>query len=176
MSTPAPQPDAFARVVHRFATAGKLAAAQTMLNWDAQTHMPRGGAWARGEQMAALTEVSADLIGSRAAADELAEAEAMAGALEPDERADLDEMRRHWVHAAAVPEGAAGGQGAPRPARCRRSGSRPSRRTTSPRFAGPFAELLAIIREIAAAKAEALGTHRLRRACSTSTTPASARR
>ena len=36
----APQPDAFARVVHRFATAGKLDAAKSMLNWDAQTHMP----------------------------------------------------------------------------------------------------------------------------------------
>ena len=40
-----------------------------MLNWDAQTHMPPGGAWARGEQMAALTEVSAELIGSTAAGD-----------------------------------------------------------------------------------------------------------
>jgi len=36
-----------------------------MLNWDSQTNMPRRGAWVRGEQMAALTEVSADLIGRR---------------------------------------------------------------------------------------------------------------
>ena len=28
----------------------------------------------------------------------------MANALEPDERADLTEMRRTWVHAAAVPK------------------------------------------------------------------------
>jgi carboxypeptidase Taq len=104
MAGPAPQPDPFARVVHRFAMAGKIGAAQVILSWDAQTHMPRGGAWARGEEMAALTEVSADLIGSDAAGDELAEAEAMAGALEPDERADLVEMRRRWVHAAAVPK------------------------------------------------------------------------
>ena len=45
---PAPQLDAYARAVHRFATAGKLDAAKMMLNWDAQTHMPTGGAWARG--------------------------------------------------------------------------------------------------------------------------------
>ena len=89
-----PQPDPYARVVHRFATASKLDAAGNMLNWDAQTHMPAGGAWARGEQMAALTEVSADLIGSDAAGDELGEAEAMASALAADERADLAEMRR----------------------------------------------------------------------------------
>ena len=100
----ASQPDAYARAVHRFATAGKLAAARTMLNWDAQTHMPPGGAWARGEQIAAITEVAADLIGSHAAGDELAEAEAMAAALEPDERADLGEMRRTWTHTSAVPK------------------------------------------------------------------------
>src|ERR1700759_1082909 len=94
----APQLDAFARAVHRFATAGKLGAARNMLNWDAQTNMPANGAWARGEQMAAITEVSAELIGSRAAGDELEEAEAMASALEPDERADLAEMRRTWIH------------------------------------------------------------------------------
>src|SRR5580704_3049045 len=100
----APQPDAYARAVHRFATAGKLGAARNMLNWDAQTHMPPGGAWARGEQMAAITEVSADLVGSSAAGDELEEAEAMAGALEADERADLSEMRRAYVHASAAPK------------------------------------------------------------------------
>ncbi len=48
MAKAPPQPDPYSRVVHRFATAGKLSAVQSMLNWDAQTHMPRGGAWARG--------------------------------------------------------------------------------------------------------------------------------
>ncbi|MEJ0064572.1 MAG: hypothetical protein WDM85_03425 [Caulobacteraceae bacterium] len=60
--------------------------------------------------MAAITEVSAELIGSRAAGDELEEAEAMAASLEPDERADLAEMRRTWIHTSAVPKGTAGGQ------------------------------------------------------------------
>src|ERR1700760_1778782 len=83
----APQPDAYARAVHRFAPAGKLDAASGMLNWDAQTHMPAGGAWARGEQMAAITEVSAELVGSRAAGDELAGGGAMGAALGPGERA-----------------------------------------------------------------------------------------
>src|SRR5689334_22541309 len=103
MPTTPTQPDPFARVVHRFATAGKIAAAQMMLSWDAQTHMPKKGAWARGEQMAALTEVSAELIGSEAAGDELSEAEELAKALGPNDRADLREMRRTFVHAHAVP-------------------------------------------------------------------------
>jgi len=156
MSTPAPQPDAYARAVDRFTLAGKLSAAGMMLSWDGQTHMPRGGAWARGEEMAALTEVSADLIGSRAAADELEEAEAMAGALEAPERADLHEMRRLWAHAAAAPK-------ALQTAKARISqnlqaiwvDARANNDFAS--FAVPFAELLVVIREIAAAKAEALG-------------------
>ena len=48
---PAAQPDPFVRVSRRFATAGKIGAGQMMLGWDAQTHMPRGGAWARGEEV-----------------------------------------------------------------------------------------------------------------------------
>ena len=156
MTKPAPQPDPFTRVVHRFATAGKISAAQAVLGWDSQTNMPRGGAWARGEQMAALTEVSADLIGSDAAGDEIAEAEAMAGALEPDERADLKEMRRTWAHAAAVPKE----MQAARAAMAQKlqaiwTEAKPANDFKA--FAGPFKDLLALTREIAAAKAEVLG-------------------
>jgi carboxypeptidase Taq len=151
------QPDPFARVVHRFATAGKISAAQMMLNWDAQTNMPRNGAWARGEQMAALTEVSAELIGSTAAADELAEAEELAPLLEPDERADLREMRRAFVHAAAVPKDL-------QAQKSRLEQTLQSIWTTAKpandfkSFARPFEQMLSLIREVAAAKAQALQT------------------
>jgi carboxypeptidase Taq len=153
----APQPDAYSRAVHRFSTAGKLEAARMMLNWDAQTHMPAGGAYARGEQMAAITEVSAGLIGSTEARDELEEAEAMAGALAPAERADLAEMRRKWIHTAAVPK-----EVLARRARLTQA-LQSIWRTAKPAndwasFAPPFAELLSITRDIAQAKAEALGT------------------
>lgn len=153
----APQPDPFARVTHRFATAGKLAAARAMLQWDAQTHMPAGGAWARGEQMAAITEVSVDLVGSTAAGDEISEAEAMAGALADDERADLFEMRRRFVHASAVPKELQAE--ATRLAQALQA----TWRTAKPEsdFAGwapGFNELLKVQREIAQAKAEVLGT------------------
>jgi carboxypeptidase Taq len=81
----------------------------------------------------------------------------MANALEPDERADLKEMRRHWVHAAAVPK-------ALQAARSRLSQqlqaiwTRAKPENDYASFAGPFAELLSITREIAAAKAQVLGT------------------
>ncbi len=157
MTQPAPQPDPFVRVVHRFATAGKISAAQAMLGWDAQTNMPRGGAWARGEQMAALTEVSADLIGSDAAGDEIAEAEAMASALEPDDRADLKEMRHAWRHAAAVPK-AMQARRAAMAQELQAIWMRAKPENDFKSFAGPFKDLLALTREIAAAKAEVLGT------------------
>ena len=153
----APQPHPYARAVHRFATAGKLDAAKMMLNWDAQTHMPKGGAWARGEQMAAITEVSAELIGSRAAGDELAEAEAMAGALEPDERADLSEMRRTYVHAAAVPPDLQAAKA--RVAQVLQAvWTKAKPENDWKAFEPGFTELLALTREVAQAKAEALGT------------------
>ncbi|MGH6956681.1 MAG: hypothetical protein ACREEW_08475 [Caulobacteraceae bacterium] len=152
-----PQPDAYARAVRRFANAGKLDAARTLLNWDAQTHMPAGGAWARGEEMAALTEVRAELVGSPAAADELAEAEAMAGALEADERADLAEMRRVFVHASAAPKELLAEKA--RLAQALQAvwmTAKPANDWAA--FQPLFARLLAVTREIAAAKSEALGT------------------
>ncbi len=156
MTSAPPQPDAFARAVHRFSLAGKLSAAGAVLDWDAQTQMPKGGAWARGEEMAALTEVSAELIGSRAAGDELAEAEAMTNALEPAERADLTEMRRQHGHSAAVPKDLQAAKS--RMAQALQAvwtGARADNDFAA--FAGPFSELLPVIREIAHAKAEALG-------------------
>ena len=150
------QPDAYARVVHRFAKAGKIDAAKTILNWDAQTNMPRGGAWARGEEMAALTEVAADLIGSHAAGDELSEAEAMATALEPPERQDLKEMRRVWAHTAAVPkELLATKTRLSQHLQSVWNRAKPENDWKS--CQAPFEELLGVVREIAAAKAEALG-------------------
>ncbi len=154
--SPAPQPDAYARVLHRFGLAGRLGAAEAALSWDAQTNMPKGGAWARGEEMAALTEVQADLTGSAAAADELAEAEEMAGALEPVERTNLAEMRRHHIHAAAAPKDLQAEQ-----SRLSQTLQAiwPQARAENDfaAFAGPFEELLGVIRQIGQAKGEALG-------------------
>lgn len=159
MSKPPAQPDPYARVVHRFATAGKITAAQMMLSWDAPTNMPKAGAWARGEQMAALTEVSAELIGSDAAAAELSQAEELAQALEPNERADLFEMRRTHVHAAAVPKDLQAAKSRlEQTLQAIWTQAKPANDFKS--FAGPFNEMLGLIREIAAAKAEVLQTGR----------------
>jgi carboxypeptidase Taq len=148
---------AFARLVERFSLAGKLFAARMQLNWDAQTYMPPGGAWARGEVVAALVEIASELSGSRAVADDLEEAEANADALTPVERADLHEMRRLWRQATAVPA-----ELAARQARLVQNlfpvWVQARARNDFASFAAPFADLLAVIREIAAARAQALGS------------------
>jgi carboxypeptidase Taq len=81
----------------------------------------------------------------------------MAGALAPDERADLTEMRRRWTHAAAAPKDLQATQtrlSQALQATWRRA--KPENDFAS--WAPGFAELLAVTREIAGAKAEALGT------------------
>lgn len=97
------QNDPYKRAAEKFSTAAKLESIRMLINWDAQTHMPSGGAWARGEQAGALVEVSGDLIGTEEIGDLLGEAETYAAALTPAERANLREMKRLWERAVAVP-------------------------------------------------------------------------
>ena len=53
---------AYRTLCERFGTAGRLYAAKITLFWDSQTYMPKGGAWARGEQLAAIDAARRDLI------------------------------------------------------------------------------------------------------------------
>ncbi len=148
---------AFARLVERFSLAGKLFAARMQLNWDAQTYMPAGGAWARGEVMAALVQIGSELAGSREVADDLEEAEANADALTPVDRADLHEMRRLWRQATAAPA-----ELAARQARLVQNlfpvWVQARARNDFASFAAPFSDLLVVVREIAAARSQALGS------------------
>ena len=87
-------------------TFGRLRAvgdAAGILGWDAQTIMPDGAASGRAEQLATLRGLAHDLLVAPATADRLAEAEAEDAPLDPWQAANLREMRRAHVHAAAVP-------------------------------------------------------------------------
>ncbi len=98
------QADPYQRAAAKFALASKLDSIGSILNWDAQTNMPKGGAWARGEQVGALAEITSDLTGAAEIGQMLEEAEAYAQVLEPADRANLVEMKRLWAHRAAVPK------------------------------------------------------------------------
>lgn len=150
------QSDPYARVAAKFALACKLASIESLLNWDAQTNMPKGGAWARGEQVGALAEVTSDLTGTKEIGELLDEAQAYATALDASDRANLAEMRRLWIHRAAVPK-----ELLVERARVSQAlqatwlDAKPNSDFAS--FAPGFKTMMAIHKEVAAAKGAALG-------------------
>ncbi len=147
---------AYAVLSERFSTASKLAAARAVLFWDSQTNMPAGGAWGRGEQMAAIDAVSSDLLAAPDALDLLEEANQALDALTPPEQANLVEMRRMARHQAAAPK-ALQVEKARQVAALQQDWLAAKQDNDFPRFARGFEKLLPVHREIAALKGEALG-------------------
>jgi carboxypeptidase Taq len=137
-----------------FARVAKLNTAARKLGWDQRVMMPPGGAADRGEELATLATIAHELEASPVVAEALAAVDR--SNLEPWQAANVREMRRRHAHAAAVPSVLieAGETAA---ARCEMAW-RDARKT------GDFANLLPLwrpvintMREVAAAKAEALG-------------------
>jgi len=75
--------------------------ALSMLHWDMSAMMPSGGADSRAEQLATLTTLRHAMITDPAMADLLDAAEADPH-LDPWQQANVAEMRRTWVHDAAI--------------------------------------------------------------------------
>lgn len=128
-----------------------------MLHWDAAAMMPPGGAAGRAGQIATLRVIAHQLLAAPDSADLLAAAEAGAGSLETWQRANLREMRRRWRHAAAVPDDLVEALS--------RARSESEEVWRQARPADDFAaalpgleRVLRLTREVAAAKADALGT------------------
>ncbi|WP_407526925.1 carboxypeptidase M32 [Methylobacterium oryzisoli] len=94
---------AYACLERDFARIAVLEDAAGILGWDARTAMPLGAAEGRAEQLAALRGLVHEALTAEPLADRLDEAEAQRGALEPWQAANLREMRRTRLHAAAVP-------------------------------------------------------------------------
>ena len=140
----------------RFRRLSALREAAGMLQWDMSTMMPAGGAEARSEQLAALEVTCHGIMTDPGLAGLLDEAEADSVSLDPWARANLREMRRRWRHESALDArlvealSRAGN-------RCEMvwRKARPDNDFTAvlPRLK----EVLGLVREAAAAKAEALG-------------------
>ncbi len=147
--------DAYSELETMFRRISVLEQAEGMLHWDHSVLMPEGGATARAEQLATLSLVVHEMFEAQRMSDLLDAAEAS-----PPEndwaRANLREMRRRWRHATAV-DGALVEASS-------RAGSKLEMawREARPKgeFAlvqGPLSDMLSIVREKAAAKADALG-------------------
>lgn len=145
---------AYARLEDRFRRLSAVQGALSVLHWDSAAVMPPGGAEVRGEQIAALSLIAHEQI----TAPDMGDLIAAAGeeALGPWQRANLNEITRNWRHATAVP------------ADLVEAIARQSHETEltwrSARAANDFASLaprlqslLDLVRQVAAAKAEAFG-------------------
>lgn len=148
---------AYQQLTKRFGRMLTLQSIEDVLHWDTATMMPEGAAPARGEQLALLRVVQHEIS---SAPDMEALLGAAAGEQLADwERANLREMRRHWIHAACVPVELVEALS--------RARSRCEARWRSARPAANFAavaplleEVVRLTREVASARAERLGTSR----------------
>lgn len=139
---------------HAFARHAKLSTATRKLGWDQRVMMPPGGADDRGEEMATLSAIAHETIAAPAIADALA---ALHGAnLDEVQAANVREMRRMHLHAAAVPSGLIA-ERETTTARCEIAW-REARQSGDFKSLLPlFEPVLQVTREIAAAKSQALG-------------------
>lgn len=85
-----------------FRRAALIDEASAFLSWDASVNMPDKSAESRSEQLATLRVLSHETLTMPAIAEWLAAAEGANAALDPWQKANLREMRRAWVHRAAV--------------------------------------------------------------------------
>jgi carboxypeptidase Taq len=93
---------AYRQLETRFRRLGAIEGAISMLHWDAAAMMPTGGATARAEQLAALRGVAHQHLTTPEIGDLLAEAEGESRTLDQWQCANLREMRRRRLHAAAL--------------------------------------------------------------------------
>ncbi len=144
---------AYDRLKERFHRRSAIAGALALLQWDRAAMMPTGGAAARAEQTAELETLAHGLLADGAVESWLGEAEGED--LSAADRANLREMRRVWVHTAALP--------ADLVAALARAGAACEMAWRGARAASDFAavrphleKLLHLVRQEAAAKAAAL--------------------
>lgn len=137
-----------------FARLGHLEDALGFLHWDASVMMPDGAAQARGEQLATLTEMHHGLLSDSRVGEWLAAVNV--DGLDPWQAANLKEMRRARAHAVAVPGELVAALS--RASTTCEHAWRKARPAADFGLVRPYLEtVLSHVREVAQAKAEALG-------------------
>ena len=146
---------AYEQLNTRFKKISAIGDARGILGWDMLTIMPKGASEARGEAVATLDAISHEALTDPRVGDWLNEAEGNPPA-DPDHQVNLAEMRRLYAHASAVEPALVEALS--------RAGSRCYQVWTEARpenrfdlFAPALTEVLGLVRQVAAAKSEALG-------------------
>ncbi|MGC9271007.1 carboxypeptidase M32 [Acidiphilium sp.] len=147
--------NAYQRLTDRFARMATVEEAMAMLSWDEATVMPDGGAAARADQLATLSGVVHSMLTEPAVADDLAAVAASPPASVAAQR-NLDLMHRAHRQATALPGDLV--EALTRQAsNCEKIWRAARSASDFAMVAKPLAELLALIREKAAALAAASG-------------------
>ena len=154
--TPAGDQAAYARLVARFARIATIEEASGMLSWDAAAMMPPGGAPSRGDQLAVLAGLAHGLLVAPEVADDLARAEAAGPDPDPWRAANLRLMRHAHTRASALPADLVEAQARANSA-CEKIWREARRGVDFPAVAPALREVLALVREQAAALAGGLG-------------------
>jgi len=146
---------AYRELEQRFRRLGAIEQAISVLHWDTAAIMPAGGAAARAEQLATLRLIAHQHLVTPEIGGLLAEAET--DDLGQWERANLREMRRRWLHATAVP-GALVEAESRACSECEAVWRRGRLENDFAAVLPGLERIIRIEREIAAVKAERLGT------------------
>jgi len=146
---------AYPALQDRFRRIGALRDAEAMLHWDLATMMPKGGAQARGEQLAVLKGLRHGLLVSAETGERLAAA-AEDPHLDAWQQANVHEMRRQWTHATALSEAQVEALSRAATA-CEQAWREARAHSDFPRVLPHLMALLDLVRETAQAKAERLG-------------------
>jgi len=147
---------AYDRLTERFTRIATLGEASSVLGWDAATMMPPGGGVARGDQLAVLAGLSHGLLCAPELGDDLGAAEAEAGTLDAWQAANLRLMRNAYTRATALPRDLVEAQARANSA-CEKIWREARRASDFATVRQPFAEVLRLVRESAAALASVLG-------------------
>ena len=147
---------AYTELEIRFRRLQALRDAASVLHWDMSAMMPTGGAAARAEQLAALQVVGHGILADPKVTELLDAAEAEAAGLDPWQAANLAEMRWQWSHGTAL-DAALVEALSKAVSRCEGIW-RQARAASDYAMVRPaLAEVLALVREAAQAKAARLG-------------------
>jgi carboxypeptidase Taq len=145
----------YAQLEARFAELHQIGHAQAMLSWDEAVMMPRGGGLARGGALAALAALAHRTLTAPEVGDLLDKVEAGCAELNAWQQANARAMRRMHTRAAALPEALVHAIQIAA-TRCEQTWRIARAENDWNAVAGPFAEVLALSREEAAALGDTL--------------------
>lgn len=149
------RPGAYLRLEELFRRHALIGEALRVLSWDRSVIMPPGAAAGRAEQMAELRVIAHQLLKAPEVAGLLGEAATLDGELDCWQKANLREMKRAWLHATAVPDDLVAARS--RATVASEAAWRGARADSDFNALRPYLEeVLALTRDVAAAKADAL--------------------